>query len=473
MKVKNENGNFFQLMLHLAGLPSKFKVSEFIPGINFIIGIMGTIKQFMFMKVLLGASASAILVSGFGLFVQGYLLGAGLQITMKLLAHSLPEFKQLGTGICVSVIRSLSIISKQLTKTMISYRTSYHNEIARILEDEKGNYINDVQGMANFDSDQVGGLKSFINKSFTSELVDIFSDVTGLEDKIKEQYNTSDVFNDLDKLYELYATLPNSLNDWQMKMEIINPFIQSKWKNAKTEVQQKYYNTYIGEIDKVFYQKILSNDRDNLAHDDPWQTLNDKPQQKVEMKKDANQEKVNEFLKAIITLHLLNNLNNGNNEKFFLKPDTFSTLQQMSELRNKLKSRIQLLAEFVKLAGSKDFNVDSLITGGYHSVTVNSATINFSYAKRYKYAKNISNNKVPHFQQTTSLSNGFPIRNMALELYCYQKMKDTRVNIFNQPIGSIHTILKPIEDGIDIINMTIQIFQNVNNGLPPNANISN
>ena len=145
----------------------------------------------------------------------------------------------------------------------------------------------------------------------------------------------------------------------------------------------------------------------------------------------------------------------------------------MSELRNKLKSRIQLLAEFVKLAGSKDFNVDSLITGGYHSVTVNSATINFSYAKRYKYAKNISNNKVPHFQQTTSLSNGFPIRNMALELYCYQKMKDTRVNIFNQPIGSIHTILKPIEDGIDIINMTIQIFQNVNNGLPPNANISN
>lgn len=473
MKVKNEKGNFFQLLLHLAGLPSAFKVSELIPGINFTIGIMGTIKQIMFMKVLLGASATAILVSGFGFFVQGYLLGAGLQITMKLLAHSLPEFKQLGTGICVSVIRSLSIISKQLTRTMISYRTSYHNEIARILEDEKGNYINDVQGMANFDSDQVGGLKSFINKSFTSELVDIFSDVTGLEDKIKEQYDTADIFKDLDELYELYKILPDSLNNWQMKMNIITPINNEKWENPK--VQEVYYNTYIGQIDKVFYQKILSGDSNKLVSDDPWQTLNKNPQQKADMQNNANQEKVNEFLKAIITLHLLNNLNfeSIENKKFLLQQETLSTLQKMSELRNKLKSRVQLLAEFVKLAGSKDFNVDSLITGGYHSVSVNNATINFAYAKRYKYAKNTSNNKVPHFQQTTSLSNGFPIRNMALELYCYQKMKDTRVNIVNQPIGSIHTILKPIEDGIDIINMTIQIFSNINKGLPANSNLSN
>jgi hypothetical protein len=475
LKQKNggEESAWLSVILNLAGMPSSKKAASFLPGINVAMGLLSAIKQITFMNVILGASQAAILAAGFGFFVKGYLLGAGLHLVIKLFTHSLPEFKQLGIGISTSIIKSLSVIGKQLSRIVTICRRDVNNEIANILNDDV-NYMKRLEELSDIEDDELQN--SFLDKSISDEIIDIITP-TAFENSIKKSYGQGTLFRDLDLLYEQYKSLPNSLIEWRSKMGIINPGNDDEWNKAEVEDRNAYYDTIIGKIDKLFYEKILGNNPEEKISSN-WKNLS--PNNKQLLKEENP--KTNEFLKAIIVLNILNELNMPNQiqksdailmNKLQLSGDDateiIEKLISMSRLRNELKNKIELLRDSVKIFGAADFNIDSLITGGYHSVIVNDLTIKFSYSKRYKYQKDNSNIKIPHFQQKTKLPNSnVEVNNMALEIYSYQKMKDTQ-GIFLNPANIVQTSLMPIEATIDIINMAILSYNNVVQGLPANA----
>ena len=503
MKRDNPKGSgWFNLFIHLTGAPGgKLELKNYLPGINSVLGTVAAIKQYMFMNVLLGVSQTAIFATSFVFFLKGYILGIGLHLAVKLLAHSLPEFRQIGIGIAVSMRKSLANITKQLTQILAVHRRDINNEIARALEGED-NYMDRLQKMSDIEDDDTQS--TIFGKGITDEMSDLIIEYTGLDNVIKQNYNSGTIFKELDQLYNLYVSLPNSLSAWHNKMLIKNPD-SPEWSNydediTKLEQQIKDIQSAIKNLDN---KKKKKKEREDLSQN--LENLNSKldqlrkkalsPDKVVNMKKIyydtrigkiyqslqktlnvnnlnniGNQQlKFNEFSKAVIVLNILDNFSN-NSDDLKLQSDTLNTLNSMIGLRKQLKNKIEVLAECVSVLGSKDFNVDSLITGGYHSVKVTGAKVDVVYAKRYKYkATEDDSNKVPHFKQTTALSNGQRINNMALEIYSYQKMKDTQ-GLFMNPMNLAHTALKSVEDAIDTINIATTAYDNMIQGLPANSN---